>query len=87
MALLVNHDFYVPAIDEFGGYSSRLRIPELMDGDQQETKTVVKKAARKNAPAATTTSSKFIIPIDDDGQHAGVSLCHLLNIDVEKLAQ
>ena len=33
MALLVNHDFYVPAIDEFGGYSSRLRIPELMDGD------------------------------------------------------
>ena len=86
MALIVKHDCYVPAIDEFGGYSSRLRIPELMDADQQETKTVVKKAARKNAPAATT-SSKFIIPIDDDGQHAGVSLCHLLNIDVEKLAQ
>ena len=80
--LLANQDFYVPAIDEFGGYSSRLRIPELMNNGTQETKNA-KKAARKSAPV----SSASPMPDLEDGQGASLSLCHLLNIDVEKLAQ
>jgi len=34
--LAASQGFFVPAIDEFGGYSSRLRIPEMLSSKQEE---------------------------------------------------
>jgi len=60
-AILATQDFYVPAIDEFGGYSSRLRIPDVKQ-DQKETKAVLK-TVRKS----TQVPKPFSVVEDEDG--------------------
>lgn len=77
----------MPAIDEFGGYSSRLRIPDargtnkLLQEGQKEApqKKVYRKAANKAAKSAEGE-------VDEACPGGTTNLCHLLNIDVERMA-
>lgn len=86
--------FYVPAIDEFGGYSSRLRIPETTAANASASTEASEKCSivdKKPSKKASTTLSELRYE-EEDGQKkwmdkdANLSLHHLLGIDVEKIA-
>jgi len=79
--------FFVPAIDEFGGYSSRLRIPEMLAPKQSDRLTKAASAQKKNPKTAKDSGlTEDHISPEEGGCGANLSLCHLLGIDVERLA-
>ena len=84
----------MPAIDEFGGYSSRLRIPEMVSGNasthhlDQDTSSIDSKKSKK---ASTKGKKKLALGGEDglceaSGAQSNQNLCQLLGIDVEKIA-
>lgn len=92
--LAASQNFFVPAIDEFGGYSSRLRIPEAMAKVEKDnlTKDLKNKSkgllAKNNEIYEKKPAQQLLIEDHEDSNNAGanVNLCELLGIDVEKIA-
>ena len=79
--------FFVPAIDEFGGYSSRLRIPEIVtERTEKVTPPENKKSAKKQALKLSASVTHKENGAKDSNGSLNLSLCHLLGIDVEKIA-
>ena len=92
--LAASQNFFVPAIDEFGGYSSRLRIPEAMANVEKDNlvKDLKNKSkgllAKNNEIYEKKPAQQLLIEDHEDSNNAGanVNLCELLGIDVEKIA-
>ena len=79
--------FFVPAIDEFGGYSSRLRLPEIVtECTEKVTPPENKKSAKKQALKLSASVTHEENGAKDSNGSLNLSLCHLLGIDVEKIA-
>ena len=74
--------FFVPAIDEFGGYSSRLRIPDANTSGSPSPSSG--KNGMQEVPKKSSPRRKARDAIDEFKGNS--SLCQLLGIDVEKLA-
>lgn len=88
--LAASQNFFVPAIDEFGGYSSRLRIPEAMANVEKEN--LIKDLKNKSKGLLAKNNEIYEKPAlliedhEDSNAGANVNLCELLGIDVEKIA-
>ena len=84
----------VPTIDEFGGYASRIRIPDLVGlplsdntnklTDEQSRQSTAPEPVKMKAKEVAHKEEELIA--DDCCTGENVNLCNLLGIDVERLA-
>jgi len=84
----------VPTIDEFGGYASRIRIPDLMGlplsdntnkpTDVQSRQSTTPKSVKSKQREHARKEEELLA--DDGCTGENINLCNLLGIDVEKLA-
>ena len=77
----------MPAIDEFGGYSSRLRIPEaLASSDKDHSICEQPRSHSLSAKMSANPKQECEDGIEESCAGANLNLCEMLGIDVENMA-
>ena len=79
--------FFIPATDEFGGYSSRLRIPNTHCLEELTRCSDFQSSQGSELSQREDIFEAGSIKNIDDTSNLEQNLCELLGIDVEKMAK